>query len=167
MLNPAQRSYLVCVYRMQREFGGSFKGLLHDKLKAHYHDVASECGTGMFRRMKDMNEKEFSEHNALELYAGLVDEVMSAIRAAIANGEDALNTALTRLYSHIERSFGCIEQTDKMSKDTRKKMRIFLVEEYIKPLAELTTITNRIYKERNTTPIEVTAIVGQGMPMVQ
>jgi hypothetical protein len=52
-----------------------------------------------------MNEKKFSENE--ELYAGLVEEVMSLIRAAIDDGEEALHTALTRLYTHIERSFVC------------------------------------------------------------
>jgi hypothetical protein len=35
-----------------RQFGGSFKELLRNKLEAHYHDVAKQCGTGMFQRMK-------------------------------------------------------------------------------------------------------------------
>lgn len=166
MLKPAQKDYLWGIHIMQRKFGGSFKGLLRDKLELHYHCVACESGTGMFRRMKDMNEKEFSPDNAQELYAGLVDEVMSAIRAAISNGEDALETAITRLYLHIERSFVYIQKDDIMSIDTRKKMRTFLEEEYRKPLAELSTIADRC-KERNTSDSEVTTITAQAMPMVQ
>lgn len=50
-----------------------------------------------------MNEKKFSETQ--ELYAGLVEEVMKLIRAAIADGAESLDTALTRLYTQIERSF--------------------------------------------------------------
>ncbi|KAG1824905.1 uncharacterized protein BJ212DRAFT_1323161 [Suillus subaureus] len=168
MLKPAHMDYLLGIHMMQRKFGGTFKGLLRDELEAHYRDVARESGPGMFRRMKDMNEKEFSPRNARQLYAGLVDEVMSAIRTAITNGEEALDTALTRLYSHLERSFVYIQKDDIMSKDTRKKMRIFLEEEYKKPLAELTTIIDRC-KERNTTPVdsEVTTITDQGVSMVQ
>lgn len=50
-----------------------------------------------------MNEKKFSETQ--ELYAGLVEEVMKLIRAAIADGAESLDTALARLYTQIERSF--------------------------------------------------------------
>ncbi|KAG2070857.1 hypothetical protein BDR04DRAFT_1155090 [Suillus decipiens] len=162
MLKPAKK--LV----RYGEFGGSFKGLLHDKLEAHYRHVARQSGTGMFQRMKDINEEEFSEQNAQQLYAGLVDEVMSAIRKAIIKGENALDTALTRLYSHIERSFVYIQEDDAMNKNPQKKMLIFLEEEYGKPLAELTIIADRC-KERNTTPVdsEATAITGQGVSMVQ
>ncbi|KAG1881000.1 hypothetical protein F4604DRAFT_1953987 [Suillus subluteus] len=168
MLKPAQMDYLSGIHVMQRKFGGSFKGLLRDKLEAHYHYVASESGTGMFQRMKDMNEKEFSSESAQQLYAGLVDEVMSAIRTKINNGEDALETALARLYSHIERSFIFIQNDDIMSKNTRKKMRIFLEDEYGKPLAELSTIADRC-RERNITLVdsEVTTATAQGMSIVQ
>ncbi|KAG1729457.1 hypothetical protein EDB19DRAFT_119947 [Suillus lakei] len=151
---------------MQRKFGGSFKGLLLDELEAHYNLVSSEYGTGMFQRMKDMNEQKFSTENAQELYAGLVDEVMSAIRTAISGGESTLDKALARLYSHVERSCVCNQKIDKKSKDIRKKMRAFLEEQYSTPLAELTAITDRC-GERNTTPVEVTAIAGQDVPMVQ
>lgn len=165
-LEYAQRGYLSGIYTMQREFGGSFKGLLRDKLEVHYHGVAKQCGPGMFRRMKSMNEKKFNTTE--ELYAELVDEVMSVIRTAIADGEDSFDTELTQLYSHIERSFVHIHKNDKLSKETRKNMRIFLEREYRKPLAELTALMDG-FKDCNTTPVdsEVTAITGQGVPMVQ
>ncbi|KAG2366121.1 hypothetical protein BDR07DRAFT_1607092 [Suillus spraguei] len=140
MLKPAKSNYLWSVQQMQREFGGSFKGLLRDKLEVHYRRVARQSGTGMFQRMKDINEAEFSEQKAQQLYAGLVDEVMSAIREAITKGENSLDTALTRLYSHIERSCIYIQEDDAMNKSPQKKMLIFLEEEYGKPLAELTII---------------------------
>lgn len=148
MLKPARRDYLLGVRSMQREFGGSFKELLRDQLEAHYHDVARQSGAGMFQRMKDMNEKKFNKTQ--ELYAGLVEEVMKLIRVAIADGEDSLDTALARLYTQIERSFLNVQEIDKISKETRKKMRIFLEKEYKKPLAELTTMMDE-YKEHNAT----------------
>jgi hypothetical protein len=52
-----------------------------------------------------MNKKKFSATQ--ELYAGLVEEVMSLIRAAIADGEESLDTALTELFTYIERSVVC------------------------------------------------------------
>lgn len=148
MLKPARNDYLSGVRQMQRNFGGSFKELLRNKLEDHYHEVGKESGPGMFQRMKDMNEKKFSENE--ELYAGLVEEVMLLIRAAIDDGEESLHTALTRLYTHIERSFVYTQETNKISAETRKKMRVFLEKEYRKPLAELTTIMDG-YKERNAT----------------
>jgi hypothetical protein len=42
------------------------------------------------------------------------------------------------------------QETNKISAETRKKMRVFLEKEYRKPLAELTTIMDG-YKERNVT----------------
>jgi len=45
------------------------------------------------------------------------------------------------------------QKDDAISKDRRKKMRIFLEEEYGKLLAELTTITDRC-KELNTNPVD-------------
>jgi GTPase SAR1 family protein len=153
ILKPAQKEYLSDIRIMQRHFGGSFKGLLRDKLDVHYNNVARESGTGMFQRMKNMNKKEFSPRNARQLYAGLVDKVMLAIRMKIDHGEDALDTALDQLYSHIERSFVYTQKDDAISKDRRKKMRIFLEEEYGKLLAELTTITDRC-KELNTNPVD-------------
>ncbi|KAG2064708.1 hypothetical protein BDR04DRAFT_1178393 [Suillus decipiens] len=168
MLKPAKSDYLLSVQEMQREFGGSFKGLLRDKLEVHYRCVARQSGTGMFQRMKDINEKKFSGQDVQELYAELVDEVMSAIRKAITKGENALDTALAQLYSYIEHTFVYTQDDDTMNKNPQKKMRIFLEEEYGKPLAELTIIAD-MCKERNTTPVdsEATAITGQGVSMVQ
>jgi hypothetical protein len=60
---------------------------------------------------QNMNKKEFSPRNARQLYAELVDKVMLAIRMKIDHGEDALDTALDQLYSHIERSFVCTLRT--------------------------------------------------------
>lgn len=96
---------------------------------------------------------------------------MLAVRSAKNAGDRALEETIPRLCAHIERRFVCkllatlslnkhrltftsvIRKSDKISKDTRKKMLTFLDEQYIKSLAEVTLITDR-YEERDTTPIE-------------
>lgn len=153
ILDTAKQRYLFAISKMQREFGGSFKGFIRNELKAHYDLVGSEHGKGMLQRMKDMNEEYFCTDNAQKLYSGLVDDVMLAIRSAKNAGDRALEEAIPRLCAHIERRFVFIRKSDKMSKDTRKKMLTFLDEQYIKSLAEVTLITDR-YEERDTTPME-------------
>lgn len=162
ILNTARGGYLWAVSEMQRDFGGSFKTYLRRELKDHYAGVGSESGKGMFQRMKDMNETRFNKKNARQLYAKLVDDVMLAIRLARANGDKALDKALDRLYSHIKRPLGCIQKDDKMTKVARTNMRMFLKEEYSKPLAEVRIIMDRC-KEHNAAPFEVTA---NDVPMV-
>ncbi|KAG2144409.1 uncharacterized protein EDB93DRAFT_1329269 [Suillus bovinus] len=146
VLNTAKNRYLFAISKMQREFGGSFKGFIRDELEAHYVNVGSEHGKGMFQRMKDMNEEQFSPHNAEKLYSELVDKVMLAIRSAKNQGDRALEETIPRLYAHIERTLICIRQSNKMSNDTRKKMLTFLEEQYSTSLADVRSITDR-YEE--------------------
>lgn len=143
MINPAREAYLSAILSMQKEFCGSFKGLLREELADNYHAMASESGPGMFQRMKGLNEKQFSPENAQELYARLVNQVMTAIRIARNKGEAALDEALGRLYSSIERSLVCVQGNDQISKAQRGKMQKFLEEECNKPLAEVMTITGQ------------------------
>ncbi|KAG1769931.1 hypothetical protein EV702DRAFT_1140210 [Suillus placidus] len=143
MINPAREAYLSAILSMQKEFCGSFKGLLREELEGNYHAMASESGPGMFQRMKGLNEKQFSPENAQELYARLVNQVMTAIRIARNKGEAALDEALGRLYSSMERSLVCVQGNDQISKAQRGKMQKFLEEECSKPLTEVMTITGQ------------------------
>lgn len=142
-INPARDQYLSAVLTMQREFCGSFKGLLRAALEDHYRVVGSESGLGMFQRMKDLNEEQFGPQKAQELYTRLVDQVMAAVRMARNKGETALDEALARLYAIIDRSLVCVQGDDQMCKVTRRNMQKFLDEEYSAPLAEVTMITDR------------------------
>jgi hypothetical protein len=150
-INPARDQYLSAILTMQREFGGSFKGLLRAALEDHYRAVGRESGVGMFQRMKDLNEEQFGLQKARELYGRLVDRVMTAVRMARNKGETALDEALARLYAIIDRSLICVQGDDQICKVTRRTMQKFLDEEYSTPLAEVTIIMDR-YKERNTAP---------------
>ncbi|KAG2100534.1 hypothetical protein BD769DRAFT_1393950 [Suillus cothurnatus] len=78
MINPAREAYLSAILSMQREFCGTFKGLLRKELEDNYHVMASEFGPGMFQRMKDLNEMQFGAETAEELYAKLVERVMTS-----------------------------------------------------------------------------------------
>lgn len=149
IINPAQERYSLAVLTTQRELGGSFKGLLRAALQDHYCVVGRESGAGMFQRMKDLNEEQFSPQKARELYARLVDQVMTAIRMARNKGEAAVDEALARLYAIIDRSLVCVQGDDQICKVTRRNMQKFLYEEYCPPLAEVMIITAR-YKEHNT-----------------
>ncbi|KAG1868347.1 hypothetical protein DFJ58DRAFT_858964 [Suillus subalutaceus] len=142
---PARDQYL--------EFCGSFKGLLRAALEEHYHIVGRESGIGMFQRMKaqDLNEEQFSPMKARELYTGLVDRVMTAVRMARNKGETALDEALARLYAIIDRSLVCVQGDDQVCKVTRRNMQKFLDEQYSTPLGEVAMIMDR-YKERNAAP---------------
>lgn len=150
-INPARDQYLSALLTMQREFCGSFKGLLRAALEDHYHVVGRESGAGMFQRMKDLNEEQFSPTKARELYTRLVDRVMTAVQMARNRGESALDEALARLYAIIDRSLVCVQGDDQICKVTRRNMQKFLDEEYSTPLAEVTMIMDR-YKERNMAP---------------
>ncbi|KAG0703404.1 hypothetical protein DFH29DRAFT_917013 [Suillus ampliporus] len=143
MIDPAREQYLSAILAMQREFCGSFKDLLRDELENHYQDMASESGPGMYQRMKNRNETQFTGKNAQDLYARLVDRVMTSIRIARDKGETALDEALVRLYSSIDRSLVCVQGNDKISKVKRRNMQKFLEEECNKPLAEVTAIMDR------------------------
>ncbi|KAG2083819.1 hypothetical protein BD769DRAFT_1682534 [Suillus cothurnatus] len=135
MINPAREAYL--------EFCGTFKGLLRKELEDNYHVMASEFGPGMFQRMKDLNEMQFGAETAEELYAKLVERVMTAIRMARNKAETALDEALGRLYSSIDRSLVCMQGNDQISKVKRRNMQKFLEKECNKPLAEVMTITGQ------------------------
>ncbi|KAG1824863.1 uncharacterized protein BJ212DRAFT_1584865 [Suillus subaureus] len=152
-INPARDQYLSALLTMQREFCGSFKGLLRAALEDHYHVVGRESGVGMFSRMKaqDLNEEQFSPIKARELYTRLVDQVMTAVRMARNKGETALDEALARLYAIIDRSLVCVQGDDQICKVTRRNMQKFLDKEYSTPLAETMMIMDR-YQERNTAP---------------
>ncbi|KAG2122752.1 hypothetical protein DEU56DRAFT_917729 [Suillus clintonianus] len=141
IINPAREAYLSAILAMQREFCGTFKGLLRKELEDHYQCMASESGPGMYRRMKDLNEERFSPERAQELFAGLVNQVITAIRIARNKGETALDEALGRLYLSINRSLVCVQGNDQISKVKRRHMQKFLQEECSKPLAEVMTIT--------------------------
>lgn len=143
IINPAREAYLSAILAMQKEFCGTFKGLLRKELEDHYQCMASESGPGMFRRMKDLNEERFSPERAQELFAGLVDQVITAIRMARNKGETALDEALGRLYLSINRSLVCVQGNDQISKVKRRHMQKFLQEECSKPLAEVMTITGQ------------------------
>ncbi|KAG1769054.1 hypothetical protein EV702DRAFT_1203036 [Suillus placidus] len=144
-INPARDQYLSAVLAMQREFCGSFKGLLRAKLEDHYRVVGSESGVGMFQRMKaqDLNEEQFGPKKAQEFYTRLVDQVMTAVRMARNKGETALDEALVRLYAIIDRSLVCVQGDDQICKVTRRNMQKFLDEEYSAPLAEVMMITDK------------------------
>ncbi|KAG2337743.1 hypothetical protein BDR05DRAFT_1063069 [Suillus weaverae] len=142
-INPARDQYLSAVLTMQREFCGSFKGVLRAALEDHYHVIGSESGVGMFQKMKDLNEEQFGPKKAQEFYTRLVDQVMTAVQMARNKGETALDEALIRLYAIIDRSLVCVQGDDQICKVTRKNMQKFLDEEYSALLAEVTIITNR------------------------
>ncbi|KAG2130422.1 uncharacterized protein EDB93DRAFT_1263724 [Suillus bovinus] len=141
IINPAQDQYL--------DFCGSLKGLMRVALGDHYRAVGRESGAGMFQRMKDLNEEQFSSKKANELYGRLVDQVMTTIRMARNKGEAALDEVLARLYAIIERSLVCVQGDDQICKITRRHMQKFLDEGYSSPLTEVTIIIDR-YKERHT-----------------
>ncbi|KAG1824906.1 uncharacterized protein BJ212DRAFT_553558 [Suillus subaureus] len=143
MIKPARETYLSAILAMQKEFCGTFKGLLREELEDNYHAMASESGPGMFQRMKDRNEKQFSQRNAQELYSRLVDQAMTAIRMARNKGETALDEALGRLYSSIDRSLVCMQGNDQICKVKRRNMQRFLEEECSRPLAQVMTITGQ------------------------
>ncbi|KAG2129617.1 hypothetical protein DEU56DRAFT_915118 [Suillus clintonianus] len=137
----------------EQEFSGSLKGLLRAALEDHYHVVGRESGAGTFQRMKRLNEERFSPRKAQELYARVIDQVMTAVRMARNRGEAALDEALARLYATIDRSLVCVQGDDQICKVTRRNMQKFLDEEYSAPLAVVMAIMGR-YKERDTQPIE-------------
>ncbi|OJA10927.1 hypothetical protein AZE42_03054 [Rhizopogon vesiculosus] len=110
MLDCARQEYLSGVLKMQRELSrGPFKELIRDELKYHYLKVGAECGAGMYKRMKDLNEEQFGQQKGKELYTRLIDRVMKSIRMTRNNGETALDEALDRLYSSINRSLICMQ----------------------------------------------------------
>ncbi|KAG1828259.1 hypothetical protein EV424DRAFT_1594951 [Suillus variegatus] len=154
IMNPARDQYMSAILTMQRDFCGSLKGLMRAALEDHYRVVGRESGVGMFQRMKaqDLNEEQFSPKKAQELYTGLIDQVMTAVRMARNKGETALDEALARLYAIIERSLVCVQGDDQICKTTRRNMQKFLDEEYSAPLAEVTIITDR-YKEHGNTAL--------------
>jgi hypothetical protein len=61
-------------------------------------------------QVQDLNEEQFSPQKARELYAKLVDQVMTAIRMARNKGEAAVDEALARLYAIIDRSLVCMSR---------------------------------------------------------
>ncbi|KAG1849559.1 hypothetical protein C8R48DRAFT_764569 [Suillus tomentosus] len=142
IMNPARDQYMSAILTMQRDFCGSLKGLMRAALEDHYRVVGRESGVGMFQRMKDLNEEQFSPKKAQELYTRLIDQVMTAVRMARNKGETALDEALARLYAIIERSLVCVQGDDQICKTTRRNMQKFLDEEYSAPLAEVTIITD-------------------------
>ncbi|KAG2071243.1 hypothetical protein BDR04DRAFT_1231241 [Suillus decipiens] len=149
-IKPGGDQYLSAILTMQREFGGSFKGLLRTALEDHYHTVGRESGMGTFQRMKDLNEERFSPQRAQDFYTKLVDQVMTAVRIARNRGETSLDEAFARLYTILNRTLVCVQGDDQICKVTQRHMQKFLYEEYSTPLAEVMAIMDR-YKKCNTT----------------
>ncbi|OAX33703.1 hypothetical protein K503DRAFT_786312 [Rhizopogon vinicolor AM-OR11-026] len=144
MLDCARQEYLSGVLKMQRELSrGPFKELIRDELKDHYLKVGKECGKGMYQRMKDLNEEQFGEEKGKELYARLIDRVMKSIRMTRNKGETAIDEALDRLYSSIDRSLVCMQGNSPIANAKRKMMQKFLAEECSTPLEEVIDILGR------------------------